>query len=628
MTALAVRVHVSPAGNLFMTEIAGLLRAAFDDLGAHTELVTDRLPGRDPRWVNLVVAPHEFFTLHRGASAEQCVEAAAASVLVTTEQPDTAWYAVSRRYAGVAPLVLDINELGVDAMRGEGLPAHRLRLGYHPTWDRRADVGGRVHDVVFMGSLTPRREAQLARLGAALSSRDAALLVHDGGTPVTEAAPNFVWGEQKGRLLAASKILLNLHRGGMRYVEWHRLLAALANGCAVLTEPVESYEPFEPWEHFFVAPDDDLADYLTMLLAADDLRARVAESAYELVRTRYRMTDLLAPFVPLLLDTTTHAGPALRRGAARFRARVSDRGARPHDDAVTVVIPQPDPASRALKRALLEQRQLARRVDALTCRLEQGAEQHVEVVDTPAWAGAAPDVSVVVPVHDYAEHVGAAIESAVASVGVVPEVVVVDDHSSDASRVVVERVMAEHPDAPIRLLALRANEGLSAVRNRALGHVRAELVFFLDADNSIYPRALTRLRDALASSDAAFAYGMIEGFGAHERLISAYPFEARRLVHGNYIDAMALLRRTVLEEVGGFSTEMQDVHGGWEDFELWLRLASRGCRGVLVPEIVGRYRVHATSMVSTVNLDVATVFDHLRDRYPDLPWPAVAAATP
>jgi hypothetical protein len=628
MTPLAVRVHVSPAGNLFMTEIAALLRAAFDDLGARTELVTDRLPRRDPGWVDLVVAPHEFFTLHRGASSEQCLEAASASVLVTTEQPDTAWYAVSRRFAGVAPLVLDINEHGVDAMRGEGLPAHRLRLGYHPSWDRRADVGDRVHDVVFMGSLTPRREAQLARLGATLSSRDVALLVHDGGTPVTEAAPNFVWGEQKGRLLAASKILLNLHRGDMRYVEWHRLLAAQANGCAVLTEPVESYEPFEPWEHFFVAPDDDLADFVTMLLAADDLRARVAESAYELVRSRYRMTDLLAPFVPLLLDTATRAAPPLRSRAARLRARVTDRGVWSHDAPVTVVIPQPDPASRALKRSLLDHRRLARRVDALTCRLEHGTDQHVEVVDTPAWAAAQPDVAVVVPVHDYADHVGEALESAIASVGVAPEVIVVDDHSTDASRVVVERVMSEHADAAVRLVALRANEGLSAVRNRALGHVRAELVFFLDADNSIYPRALARLRDALRASDAALAYGMIEGFGAHERLISAYPFEARRLVHGNYIDAMAMIRRAVLEEVGGFSTEMQDAHGGWEDYELWLRLASRGCRGVLLPEIVGRYRVHATSMVSTVNLDVATVFDALRDRYPDLPWPAVAAAAP
>jgi glycosyltransferase involved in cell wall biosynthesis len=291
-------------------------------------------------------------------------------------------------------------------------------------------------------------------------------------------------------------------------------------------------------------------------------------------------------------------------------------------------VPEADPGSRALKRSLLSQARLARRVDALTCRLEFGADQHVEVVDTPAWASARADVSVVVPSHDYAGHVTEALGSVLASVGVTPEIVVVDDHSTDASRVVIERVMNEHPEAAIRLVALHANEGLSAVRNRALEHVRSELVFFLDADNSVYPFALARLRDALGTSDAAMAYGMIEGFGAHRRLISAYPFEERRLVHGNYIDAMVMMRRAVLEEVGGFSTEMQDTHGGWEDYELWLRLAAGGQRAVLVPQIVGRYRVHATSMVSTVNLDVTTVFRDLRDRYPDLPWPTPATVSP
>jgi glycosyltransferase involved in cell wall biosynthesis len=246
----------------------------------------------------------------------------------------------------------------------------------------------------------------------------------------------------------------------------------------------------------------------------------------------------------------------------------------------------------------------------------------VEVAETPAFERARPDITVVVPLHNYAQHVGDAVRSAIDSVGVRLDVVVVDDHSTDDSRAVVEQVMAERPDAAVQLVALDANQGLSAVRNLALGYARAPSVFFLDADNLLAPHGLARLQRALARRpDAAFAYGMIAGFGDDDRLVSAYPWDPERLVFGNYIDAMALVRRAVLEEVGGYSVEMQDAHGGWEDYELWLRLAAKGLVGVLVPEMVGRYRVHATSMVSTVNLDVATTFAYLRDQYPALPWP-------
>jgi hypothetical protein len=623
LMAPRTRIHVSPSGNLFMTEIAGLLRAALGDLGWSSELVRDRLPVREPGVCNVVVAPHEFFPLHPGATAEQCAEAAAASVLVTTEQPFTGWYELSHEYARVAQAVLDINELAVQAFVADGISAHRLYLGYHETWDHRSEVGpGRDLDVVFMGSMTAKREAALARLAPVLAAHRTRLLVHDGAVPVTESDEYFVTGAEKCRLLAGTKLMLNFHRSDFPYVEWHRLLAALANGCAVLTEPVESYEPLEPWVHFFVAPEDDFGAYLEMLLAADDLRARAAEAAYDFVRNEYRMTDLLAPYLPVLADAA-HAAPHRWRvlnAPARIEDAVPDEG----DSRVTrkLPIPTPTPAQRALKRSLLQQTLLARRVDALLCRLEHGADQRVDVAETPSYATAAPDVSIVIPVYNYEAHVDEALTSAIDSVGVSPEIIVVDDHSTDGSRAVVERLMVQRPEAAIRLVGLHANQGLSAVRNLALRYARANLVFFLDADNAMYPEGLAHLVRALrADPDAALSYGMIAGFGEVDRLISAYSWDVRRLVFGNYIDAMVLMRREVLDVVGGYSLEMQDDHGGWEDYELWLRLAARGLRGVLVPEIVGRYRVHSASMVATVNLDVATTFRYLRTQYPDLPWP-------
>jgi GT2 family glycosyltransferase len=91
-----------------------------------------------------------------------------------------------------------------------------------------------------------------------------------------------------------------------------------------------------------------------------------------------------------------------------------------------------------------------------------------------------------------------------------------------------------------------------------------------------------------------------------------------RLCKENYIDALALIRRSTFAEVGGFDGYF--CVSGWEDYELWLRLAAAGHRAEFVPGFVGWYRVHQGSRQETVNLDAARLMSELRDRYPFLPW--------
>ena len=58
------------------------------------------------------------------------------------------------------------------------------------------------------------------------------------------------------------------------------------------------------------------------------------------------------------------------------------------------------------------------------------------------------------------------------------------------------------------------------------------------------------------------------------------------LVHGAFIDAMAMFRRSSWLELGGYSTA--DGLYGWEDYDLWLTVAERGQRADLVRSIIGR----------------------------------------
>ena len=170
------------------------------------------------------------------------------------------------------------------------------------------------------------------------------------------------------------------------------------------------------------------------------------------------------------------------------------------------------------------------------------------------------------------------------------------------------------------LLTSAANRGLTRARNLAIEHVRSDLVMMMDADNLVYPTCLRRLADALdADPQAAFAYSTLEAFGAEPGLRSAQGWHVPWLCEANYIDAQAMLRRSTLERHDGYRVD--DTMYGWEDWDLWLRLAAAGEYGVHVPEMLGRYRTQPASMVSLTNLAADDLRAGLVERYPSLPWP-------
>jgi hypothetical protein len=72
----------------------------------------------------------------------------------------------------------------------------------------------------------------------------------------------------------------------------------------------------------------------------------------------------------------------------------------------------------------------------------------------------------------------------------------------------------------------------------------------------------------------------------------------------------------VLREVDGFTTDLRLY--GWEDYDLWCKLAERDMFAVHVKEIVARYRVASSSMLSLTNLSRDDAMAALAERHPTL----------
>jgi hypothetical protein len=594
--------------NAFMTELLRGVAAAVGREGVEAQVIADAYPAhRDD--TAYVLVPHEFFDTAPmgGRATERHLQR---TVGLCVEQPGTQWFERASVYAKRLGALVDIREEGSAELRRRGLRAERIRLGYVPEWDcwHGEPDAARAVDLLFMGSLDARRAGVLAGYAETLWTRRARLLT-PSDEPRTAPAGDFVLGADKLELLRRSSVVLNVHREGARGMEWPRVLESIANGCVVVSEHAADHAPLVAGEHFIAGRVDSLARLADALLDDPDRLATLRTAAYDFVRSELSMQPAARRLVEI--------AESLVRRRVRYRRRalapVSLPARRPEAERVALALQaQLAPVRAGLKRVALEMLQERRRDTA-----GAGPPAAVPLVETPAYAHAAPRVSVCITVHDYEREVVEALRSVSGLQGDEHEVVVIDDASNDGSRQRVAEFADAHPWLPLLLVGHEVNGGLGHARNAATAHARGELVLTLDADNQLYPSALDRLVAALdADPGASFAYGTLAVYEGADPvdLLSFRPWDAVRLNVRNEIDALALLRREALDLVGGYATDARLL--GYEDYDLWCRFAERGLFGVHVPEIVARYRRSQHSMIGLTTLDDTVARSLMRSRAP------------
>lgn len=242
----------------------------------------------------------------------------------------------------------------------------------------------------------------------------------------------------------------------------------------------------------------------------------------------------------------------------------------------------------------------------------------IEVVCRGGQPEQSATATVIVSLYDYEHHIVECLESVRTQALADLDLVVVDDCSSDLSLKVVREWLGQHGGRFARYLLLqhKTNGGLARARNTAFAHSRTEYVFVLDADNLLYPRCVEALVAALDNCAASFAYCIHEKFGEVHGISNFEPWTPSALRTGNMVDAMVLLRKSVWEKVGGYSTSMPVM--GWEDFDLWFKVARAGGWGILVPEILAKYRAHGGSMLNCVtNPKADRLWAYFRANYPE-----------
>ncbi len=182
----------------------------------------------------------------------------------------------------------------------------------------------------------------------------------------------------------------------------------------------------------------------------------------------------------------------------------------------------------------------------------------------------------------------------------VPEIIVVDNASTDGSRALVT---GEFPEA--RWIGLSENAGFGKANNAGVRAATGDALLFLNTDTSVPPRAIESLAARLAADPIAAAVGPAlvrpeGGFqvsfgrsvGLAGQTLQKYflnPIHERTLPRSRHVRSVGwlsaaclLCRREAFEAVGGFD---EDFFLYFEDIDLCARLRKSGRRLLFDPAV-------------------------------------------
>ena len=124
---------------------------------------------------------------------------------------------------------------------------------------------------------------------------------------------------------------------------------------------------------------------------------------------------------------------------------------------------------------------------------------------------------------------------------------------------------------------------------------RGEFVALVDNDDTIHPDALALVHEALvASPEADYVYtdeDKIDRRGIHSGPFFKPDWSPERMRTQMYTCHLSVLRRSLVEEVGGFDAEFE----GSQDWDLVLKVTERARQVLHVPRVLYHWRMLETS---------------------------------
>ena len=203
-------------------------------------------------------------------------------------------------------------------------------------------------------------------------------------------------------------------------------------------------------------------------------------------------------------------------------------------------------------------------------------------------------ISIVIPAYNAARTLAETLDSVLAQEGVAPEIVLVDDGSTDGTLDIARRF-----EPSVRVMT-GPNRGVSVARNRGIAETQASWIVFVDADDWLKPGTLATRLAAANETDADVVITdwrdviddgsgkLTEGdYRAIDWAAMVRDAEIATATHVWATTAAILYRRELVERIGGFRSDLPVI----QDARFLFDAAYHGARFVHAPHVGARYRV-------------------------------------
>ncbi len=156
-------------------------------------------------------------------------------------------------------------------------------------------------------------------------------------------------------------------------------------------------------------------------------------------------------------------------------------------------------------------------------------------------------------------------------------------------------------DSRIRVQRLEKNLGISENTNTAIRLARGDFLAFLDHDDLLAPFALyevVKMLNADPAVDLLYSdHDLISADGKQRQQPLFKPdWSPHIMLSSNYITHLTVVRRSLVDEVGGFDPEMD----GAQDWDLFFKISERTQRIGHIPKILYHWRSGSDSTADNI----------------------------
>ena len=210
-------------------------------------------------------------------------------------------------------------------------------------------------------------------------------------------------------------------------------------------------------------------------------------------------------------------------------------------------------------------------------------------------SGSQPSVSVIIPVFNGARYIRDAVESALDQTFKDLEIIVVDDGSTDDTKILIEDLVS---GGKIQYI-YHENRGLSAARNTGINSAKSRYIKFLDSDDFLYPDQIRQQFEQIKTSDNIFSISDFCFLRPNDEVVKLkyHPVDKERQL-ASFMDINSapvhafLVPKALIQKAGGFDESLKAC----EDWDLWIRVLKEGAIIKHLPYMGCCYRISLNSM--------------------------------